>query len=54
MIDVKFPRHSFGEWGYFMILANTYHEHYYTAGFKREDLYSDKRLLLYLISDQAS
>lgn len=40
-IDVEFPRHSFGEWGYFMILANTYHERYYTAGILKEDLYSD-------------
>ena len=40
-IDVKFPRHSFGEWGYFIIIQSTYHERYYTAGIQREDLYED-------------
>lgn len=40
-ISLEFPRHSFGEWGYFMILANTYHERYYPAGLLKEDTYSD-------------
>lgn len=40
-LELEFPRHSFGEWGYFMILANTYHERYYSAGILREDLYED-------------
>lgn len=40
-VEVEFPRHSFGEWGYFMILQNTYHERYYNAGFLKEDLYTD-------------
>lgn len=30
-----------GEWGFIMILANTYHEHYYSAGVLREDSYTD-------------
>ena len=30
-----------GEWGFIMILANTYHEHYYSAGVLREDSYLD-------------
>jgi len=40
-IEVEFPRHAFGEWGYFIVLANTYHERYYSAGVLREDTYSD-------------
>lgn len=40
-IEVEFPRHSFGEWGYFMVIASTYHERYYPAGIQREDLYED-------------
>lgn len=40
-IDIKFPRYAAGEWGYYMILMNTYHERYYPAGVLREDLYKD-------------
>lgn len=32
---------SFGEWGIVLILANTYHERYYSAGVDREDLYTE-------------
>lgn len=40
-IDVKFPRYACGEWGFYMVLMNTYHERYYPAGVLREDTYSD-------------
>lgn len=40
-IDVKFPRYAVGEWGYYIVLVNTYHERYYSGGIQREDLYAD-------------
>lgn len=40
-LNIKFPRYSVGEWGFYLVLMNTYHERYYPAGVQREDLYSE-------------